>query len=146
MAPTPHSSSPTSMVIQNMNFVSPINGPPTYIIPGTPDHQLNGPSDQKHQTTRTEHELFALYNIFPPIHLPTNKPISEITYAELVHRELLHTQRRKRLKKKKNKRQPPSPILSPITMASPLLPVTEPKSSPSPIHTDLGPCAGKNQH
>jgi hypothetical protein len=130
--------SPTPMIIQGMNFVSPTNGPPISIYPGIPDHSLNGPSEQPPQTTRTEQELLALYNIFfPPIHLPTNKLIREITYVELVRRELLRTQRRKRLKKKKNKCQPPSPILSPITMASLLLTVPEPKPSPSPTHIDL---------
>ncbi len=139
MAPTHPSASSKPTVIQGMTSVSPNTdkSPSLTIIPGTPDQPLAGPSDQHPQTTTTDRELLALYNLFPPIIIPETQPIHEITYAEMVRREYLWTRICKRLKKNKNKRQPPSPILSPITMASPLLTVSEPKSSPSPSYTDL---------
>jgi hypothetical protein len=118
MTPTPPSSSSTPTVIQGMTSVSPTNDNSLTltIIPGTPDQTFTGTSEQLPQTTTTDRELLALYNLFPSINLPETQPIHELTYAQMVRREYLWTHTRKRLKKKKNKRQPPSPILSPITI------------------------------
>jgi hypothetical protein len=121
----------TSVSPTNDNTLTP------HIIPGTPDQTSTGTSEQLPPNPNTDRELLALYHLFSPINLPEPQPIHALTYAQMVRREYLWTRIRKRLTKKKNKRQPPSPILSPITMASPLTTAPESNSSPPPTHTDL---------
>jgi hypothetical protein len=131
--PTTHPKS--CLLTQHMNCVFPTNNQPTVanIIPGTPDNATpSGLSPPPPMVTTIDPELVALYNLISPIDDPNQKLPIDLTYSELIQREYLRTRKRQNLKKKKQKRQLHSPIISPInTNSSPTLSYHETESPPT---------------
>jgi hypothetical protein len=71
--------------------------PPQFSIPGTPapDNWIPPP----------DRELLSMHHVFSPIEHPTNRPINELTCAEIVRREFLWTRIRKRFARQQKKRK-----------------------------------------